>query len=169
MFAAGTFHETFAHSTSAHDMAEHLATHYGELRQAAEIVDPQCVTLVVDEGDVLAAYAQVRQGIAPDCVRRADSRELWRFYVDKALHGSGIAQRLMMACVAAATELGGSGLWLSVWEHNDRALVFYRKVGFVEVGSAPFWLGADRQTDRILLLEVDTPGSERRVAPAVSG
>ena len=46
-FAARTFQETFAHSTSAQDMAGHLAEHYGVPQQSSEIADRRCVTLDV--------------------------------------------------------------------------------------------------------------------------
>ena len=38
-------------------------------------------------------------------------------------------------------------LWLGVWEHNLRAIAFYRKCGFVQCGAQPFLLGTDLQTD----------------------
>ena len=41
-------------------------------------------------------------------------------------------------------------LWLGVWTQNFKALAFYRKYGFIEVGEHTFQLGADRQTDLIL-------------------
>ena len=41
-------------------------------------------------------------------------------------------------------------LWLSVWELNPRAQAFYRKMGFADVGSTVFFVGPDRQTDRVM-------------------
>jgi ribosomal protein S18 acetylase RimI-like enzyme len=80
--------------------------------------------------------------------------ELYRFYVDRPWHGRGVAQQLMDGVQLAADELGGKTLWLSVWERNPRALAFYGKCGFADVGSAPFYVGSDRQTDRILAKDV---------------
>jgi ribosomal protein S18 acetylase RimI-like enzyme len=45
-------------------------------------------------------------------------------------------------------------LWLGVWEHNPRAIAFYRKRGFQDVGSHEFLLGQDRQTDRLMVLAI---------------
>jgi ribosomal protein S18 acetylase RimI-like enzyme len=56
----------------------------------------------------------------------------------------------------AAPELGGRQLWLGVWERNARAIAFYKKIGFVDVGSHDFYVGADRQTDRVLLTRIPT-------------
>ena len=83
-----------------------------------------------------------------------DAYELHRFYVDRPSQGTGVAQRLMAAVQDAARAAGARHLWLGVWEHNPRAIRFYAKRGFVDVGSHDFVLGADRQTDRVMLAPV---------------
>jgi ribosomal protein S18 acetylase RimI-like enzyme len=75
---------------------------------------------------------------------------LWRFYVDFAFHGQGVAQALMTAVEDAARARGASTLWLGVWESNVRAQAFYRKQGFTVVGSQIFILGSDPQRDLIM-------------------
>jgi ribosomal protein S18 acetylase RimI-like enzyme len=57
----------------------------------------------------------------------------------------------------AARTAGARHLWLGVWEHNARALRFYAKCGFVDVGSHDFVLGTDRQTDRVMVAPVPRP------------
>ena len=44
-----------------------------------------------------------------------------------------------------------------VWERNARALAFYAKSGFVDVGTADFYVGTDRQTDRVLAMSLAEP------------
>ena len=100
------------------------------------------------------AYAQVRRSEPPPCVSHESPIELLRFYVDASLHGTGLAQRLMEEARSGALELGGRHVWLSVWERNPRGLAFYAKEGFVDCGSADFFVGSDRQTDRILVADV---------------
>ena len=77
--------------------------------------------------------------------------EISRFYVDRRHHGRGIAQALMAEAYQAAGELGGKTIWLGVWERNPRAIAFYAKSGFVDVGSHPFLVGSDLQTDRVMV------------------
>jgi ribosomal protein S18 acetylase RimI-like enzyme len=40
--------------------------------------------------------------------------------------------------------------WLGVWERNARAIAFYRKFGFAEVGEHVFLLGKDPQRDVVM-------------------
>lgn len=156
-FAERTFSETFAGANRPEDMAAYLPMAYGTSLQAIELGDPDIITLIIDAGDALAAYAQVRRGEAPACVQGSAPVELWRFYVDRPFHGRGLAQQLLAAAHAAAFELGGRTLWLGVWERNERAIAFYAKAGFRIVGSHDFWVGSDRQTDNIMTTDVRQP------------
>ena len=149
-FGAKTFADTFGADNRPEDMAEHLATSFGVPQQTAELSNPDYITLLAEVDGALAAFAQVRRKTAPDCVTGPSPVELHRIYVDRPWHGTGVAQQIMAACLDAATELGGRTVWLSVWERNPRGRAFYAKCGFTDVGTADFWVGPDRQTDRIL-------------------
>ena len=148
--AARTFRDTFAEGTSAEDMALHLAQAYGAEQQGRELADPAIVTLLVEAGDTLAAYAQLRRGPLPACLDGPEPIELWRFYVTQSWHGRGLAQRLMQRIDEEADRIGGRTMWLSVWEHNARAKAFYQRCGFTRVGAHVFMVGSDAQTDHIL-------------------
>ena len=148
--AERTFRDTFAASNTTGDMAAHVAASYAEDKQRAEIESTRIRTLIAESEGVVAGYAQLRLGEPPQCVDARDGVELWRFYIDKAWIGRGLAPRLMEAVIAAGRSLGAPVLWLGVWERNPRAIAFYRKFAFVEAGSHVFQLGADAQTDLIM-------------------
>lgn len=149
-FARRTFVETFAAQNSHENMAMHVARTFGAALQLSEIRDVNMVTLVGEVGATMAGFAQLRRGSAPACVTGASPVEVLRFYVDGPFHGRGIAQALMRAALDVARELGGRTAWLGVWEHNPRAIAFYAKCGFVDVGSHSFVLGTETQTDRVM-------------------
>lgn len=148
--ARRTFVETFGAQNSAANMAAYVAATFGERLQAAELQDPRLITLLGDLEGVPVAYAQLRAGDAPACVTGIAPIELARFYVDSSWHGRGVAAQLMHAVVGTAAAQGARTLWLGVWEHNHRAIAFYRRHGFHDVGAHPFVLGDDVQTDRLM-------------------
>jgi diamine N-acetyltransferase len=152
--AADTFRDTFAADNDPGDMAAHLTRSYGPQQQGRELADPAICTLLCEADDVLAAYAQLRGGPAPDCVHGTAPLELWRFYVARGWHGQGLAQALMQRVHQEARQRGAHTLWLGVWERNARAIAFYRKAGFVDVGSHLFMVGSDAQTDRIMVADL---------------
>jgi ribosomal protein S18 acetylase RimI-like enzyme len=153
-FAARTFADAFAADNRPEDMEAHLAKAYGVPQQTQELANPNVISLLALRDGSLIAYAQVRRNMPPACVTQPQAIELQRFYVDRSAHGSGIAATLMSAVREAALELGGRYLWLGVWERNRRAIAFYSKVGFTDVGSHEFYVGSDRQTDRVLVADV---------------
>jgi ribosomal protein S18 acetylase RimI-like enzyme len=151
-FAARTFEEAFGAATDPADMAAHLAGTYRPELQAAELVDPDVVTLVAMQQDALVAYAQVRRNAAPPaCITVSDPVEVQRFYADSSVRGTGLAAQLMRRALQAALALGGRHAWLGVWENNARAIAFYRKAGFEEIGLTVYVVGSDAQTDRVFL------------------
>jgi ribosomal protein S18 acetylase RimI-like enzyme len=148
--AEKTFRDAFAADNDPGDMDEHCRRSFSPAIQREQIADPLIVTLVAIHGQGhMAGFAQLRpgspaQGFAPEPI------ELWRFYVDAAYHGRGLAQQLMDAMLEAAAQRGARTIWLGVWERNGRAQNFYRKSGFVDIGSHGFTLGSDPQTDRLM-------------------
>jgi ribosomal protein S18 acetylase RimI-like enzyme len=149
--AERTFRRTFEADNTPADMDEHCRRAYSAEIQAAELSNPEIVTLVYEADDgTLIAYAQLRSGAPPE-VTGPSPIELWRFYVDSTQHGRGVAQALMTSVVAAADRKGARTLWLGVWERNPRAQAFYRKSGFVDVGAHDFIVGQDVQTDRLMV------------------
>jgi GNAT superfamily N-acetyltransferase len=115
------------------------------------------VTLLAQRDEELVGFAQVRRNPPPPCVAERAAIELNRFYLDRRMQGSGLAAQLMQAVREAARELGGRHLWLGVWERNPRAIAFYRKAGFSDVGSTFYVVGSDRQTDRVFLAGIALP------------
>jgi len=152
--AERTFRDTFAAVNTPEDMAAHAAASYGADKQRTEIESERIRTLLVESDGSLAGYAQLRIGPAPECVKADRAVELWRFYIDRDWIGRGLAPRLMDAVHAEAVALDANTLWLGVWERNPRAIAFYRKYGFVEVGAHVFQLGNDAQTDLIMQREL---------------
>lgn len=152
--AARTFADAFAADNRADDLQAHLDAAYNVGQLARELADPAITILLAYRDERPIAYAQVRRKPPPECVTASQPIELQRFYVDREAHGTGVAMQLMTDVQRVAREAGAEHLWLGVWEHNARALAFYRKAGFRDVGSHFFDVGSDRQTDRVLVAVV---------------
>lgn len=148
--AERTFRETFARDNSAEDMNAYVAATFGSERQLAELSDPRVTVLVAESDDDMIGYAQLISGPPPSESIASPTVELQRFYLDRKYHGTGTAQLLMREVLALASAANYASVWLGVWELNVRAIAFYRKFGFEDVGSHSFMLGSDAQTDRIM-------------------
>ncbi|HLV35670.1 MAG TPA: GNAT family N-acetyltransferase [Spirillospora sp.] len=147
---AQTFRETFANNNTPENMAAYLAEAFGPDIQLAELVDPANRFLIAESAGVPIGYAKLRSGEVPAEVGDAQAVELQRIYVLNGWLGRGVGEQLMRACLREAETNGHTTIWLGVWEHNPRAIAFYRKWGFEQVGVHVFQLGDDPQTDLIL-------------------
>jgi ribosomal protein S18 acetylase RimI-like enzyme len=144
--AERTFRETFTAQNEPENIDAYVSRVYGEAQQRAEILNPKITTIVVEGASVMSAFVQI--------LHQADALEISRLYVDRPLHGQGVAQELIRLTIELARERGLPRVWLGVWEHNPRAIRFYEKCGFRKTGSHPFLLGNDLQTDLEMTLEV---------------
>jgi len=115
-------------------VADHVRSSFGESIQREELADPAITYLLLEVGEHLAAFAELKAGSVDPSVQGESPLEIQRFYVDHTYHGVGLAPRLMDACMKEAKAQGAQVVWLGVWERNPRAIRFYEKCGFVDVG-----------------------------------
>lgn len=153
-FAERTFRAAFGGANTMENMNLHCTTNYRAALQAAEIANPEMLTLICEENKNFIAFAQLHWGNAPPCVSARRPGEIQRFYVENNWHGKGIAQELMSACMAQMEQREADVAWLGVWEKNPRAISFYQKLGFREVGAHTFKLGLDLQRDLVMARRV---------------
>lgn len=80
--------------------------------------------------------------------------EISRIYVVNTAISTGIGKALMEECIQVAIQKNKEVIWLGVWEHNTRAISFYKKFGFIQFGTHLFMLGDDAQTDWLMKKEL---------------
>ncbi len=148
--AGRTFQDTFGTENRPEDMDAYVAATFGTHLQQTELRDPGCTVLLAEQDRDLVGYSQLISSTRVPPGIPAHAIEIQRFYVDRRYHGTGVARTLMQGTLDRARAGGASVVWLGVWERNARAIAFYRKYGFTDVGSQPFRLGEDVQTDRIM-------------------
>lgn len=149
-FARRIFIETFAADNDPADFQRYLDEAFGVPQQTAELTSPHVRVLLGEADGALVAYALLRDDRRAACITGRAPLELQRFYVDRRLHGTGAAGSLMAAVLQTAREQNADTLWLGVWDRNARAIAFYRKHGFRDIGEQTFMMGSDRQTDRVM-------------------
>ncbi|MGV8976851.1 MAG: GNAT family N-acetyltransferase [Cellulomonas sp.] len=123
------------------------------------LTDPARLLLVAhdDAAPGPIGYTMLVEGEPADAEVRAaitlrPSVELSKCYVLPAHHGQGVASTLMAATLDAARRTGARGIWLGVNQLNSRAQGFYRRTGFVRVGTKHFQVGDRLEGDFVLEL-----------------
>lgn len=99
-------------------------------------------------------YAKLTPLRAPFPNAARGAVELQQIYVLPEWHGRGVANRLMDWGLITASVMGAPEVYLTVFDHNERAKRFYARHGFEEVGRCTFQLGDRIDDDRIWRLKL---------------
>ncbi|HEY9107888.1 MAG TPA: GNAT family N-acetyltransferase [Roseateles sp.] len=148
-FAAQAFADTYRGLDDEQEIADYVAEHFRPEVLAAVIANPACTTLLARVDGQLAGYAILRDKPAPACVTTGEPLQLWRLYLGQRFIGQGLGARLMAAVQAEARRRGAGTLWLGVYDRNVRAVEFYRRFGFAQVGTDQFLFGGRLYDDPI--------------------
>lgn len=131
-------------------MARYLKERLSGNRLGAEMNDPGSSFFFAELGGKVIGYMKLNTGNAQTEPMADDSMEVERIYVLRAHQGAGVGQALLDRALAQAREQHMHEMWLGVWEHNPRAIAFYRRNGFEEFGEHVFLLGGDQQRDVLM-------------------
>ena len=151
---ASTFRETFEADNAPGDFAAYMAVAFGEPIQRAELADGDTTVFFAERAGEIVGYVMLREGKAPSCVANGDALQVARLYVRRAVLGTGVGGALMQRALSEAAERGKDAVWLGVWDRNHRAIRFYESWDFFPSGMQPFLLGADLQTDLVMVRRI---------------
>lgn len=152
---AKTFYEAFAKDNTPENMELHLKNSFSPEIQFRELSAPENIFLIAESDNIPAGYAQLVMDHREESVMGSKPLEVRRIYASQEYIGKGVGKALMQACMQEAKQRGCDCLWLGVWEKNPRAIEFYKKWGFQEVGNHIFMVGDDPQRDLIMELTLE--------------
>jgi len=148
--ARRSFAEAFGHLYEPGSFRDFLDQAYGpDGIMASDLLDPEVRWLVGFLGAEPVGYAKLTPLRAPAAMPLPGALELQQTYVLSDWHGLGVADRLMSWALATAASGQAPEVYLTVFDHNERAKRFYRRYGFAEVGRCTFALGDRIGDDRI--------------------
>ncbi|MDW3705019.1 GNAT family N-acetyltransferase, partial [Enterococcus faecium] len=101
-----------------------------------------------------AGYLKLNTGTSQSEEMADHFLEIERIYVRKKFKHQGIGTFLLDTAIEKAKEKQKTAIWLGVWEHNDVALAFYRKKGFIKYSEHVFYMGDDPQTDYLFIKQL---------------
>ena len=152
---ARTFYDTFAKDNTPENMDAHLKRSFSPEIQFNELSQPDVIFLIAEVEEIPVGYAQLLLKSKDKAIKGTSPLEIRRIYASQEYLGKGIGKELMQATINEARQRGCDCIWLGVWEKNQRAIDFYKKWGFREVGTHVFSVGDDPQNDWVL--ELDLP------------
>jgi ribosomal protein S18 acetylase RimI-like enzyme len=145
-----TFFDAYHQYNSKQDMQLFLETSFSEEAVRIEMADKVNTFIIASLKKDAVGYAKLSEINKPKELDDASLIEVSRIYALKEKVGSGVGKALMTKSVQLAQQKGKALMWLGVWEHNQRAIQFYRRWGFEKFGEQIFYLGNDKQNDWLM-------------------
>lgn len=140
LIGRATFLESYTWLLKGEDILAHCRERHAEAAYASWLQAGPALWLTEAERGAPIGYAGLA---APDLPQAGvGDLELKRIYVLSRFHGpQGPGRALMAAAVEEARRLGAPRLLLGLHPQNGRALGFYRRSGFTQVGVRTFVVG----------------------------
>ncbi len=142
-----TFIEAFAESNTEANMNAYLDENMNSEKIKNELIDKRNIFYGAYVDGTMIGYCKLGKNIPPQEVSFLPAIELERLYVLRSHQNRKIGAALMQFCFDYAITHEYRGIWLGVWEHNDKAIRFYKQLGYQVFGSHVFMVGNDAQTD----------------------
>ncbi|MGG3564031.1 GNAT family N-acetyltransferase [Neobacillus rhizosphaerae] len=145
-----TFNDTFKHQNSPENMNAYLEKAFNLKQVEKELSIISSEFFFVYFNNEIAGYLKVNTNDAQSEEMGDESLEIERIYIKTQFQKHGLGKYLLNKAVEMAMERNKKKIWLGVWEKNENAIAFYKKMGFVQTGAHSFYMGDEEQTDFIM-------------------
>ncbi|PGT79764.1 MULTISPECIES: GNAT family N-acetyltransferase [Bacillaceae] len=145
-----TFNDTFRHQNTPQNMNTYLEKAFNLKQLEKELSNISSQFFFIYFNNDVAGYLKINTNDAQSEEMGEHSLEIERIYIKNKFQKHGLGKHLLNKALEIAVELNRQKIWLGVWEKNENAIAFYKKMGFVETGAHSFFMGDEEQTDMIM-------------------
>ncbi|SEL91997.1 Ribosomal protein S18 acetylase RimI [Roseateles sp. YR242] len=142
--------DTYAKPGIRTSFAQYVRSAFASEAMLALIKQPDVRLVVAECEGHLVGLAQYTLRRPPPLAQPCEAAELDRLYVQEPFTGKGVGARLNARVEAECVSLGTTTLWLQAWTGNARALAFYARHGYADVGTTFFEMDGERHENRVL-------------------
>lgn len=146
-----TFNDTFKDQNSSENMNAYLEKAFNVKQLEKELSTSFSQFFFVYFNHEVAGYLKVNAQDSQSENMGDDSLEIERVYIRTKYQKLGLGKYLINKAIEIAKEREKNKIWLGVWEKNENAIAFYKKLGFVLAGSHSFFMGDEEQIDFIMI------------------
>ncbi|MCY8137588.1 GNAT family N-acetyltransferase [Bacillus inaquosorum] len=145
-----TFNDTFKDQNSPENMKAYLESAFNAKQLEKELSNTSSQFFFVYFNHEVAGYLKVNTDDAQSEEMGKESLEIERIYIKNKFQKHGLGKHLLNKAMEIALQRNIKKVWLGVWEKNENAIAFYKKMGFVQIGAHSFYMGDEEQIDYIM-------------------
>lgn len=135
-------------------IAREVVEHFSVAAMAALLSSPSTTILVAEQQGHLVGFAQLSLGSSHALVPFEPAVELKRLYVQEPFTAKGVGRALLQRVEVLAASRGARALWLMAWTGSPRALAFYAKQGYEELGASSYVYEDEVHETRVFAKEI---------------
>lgn len=146
-----------AHETSApkEELDAYLNNKLSEEIISQELSDTKNIFHLHFYENELAGYSKIIYNSPPPQLPDVtDACKLERIYFLRKFYGKKLGLKLFNFNKNLCIQNNQSGMWLTVWIGNERAITFYEKLGFKTIGEIIFKVGKIESPNLVMWLEL---------------
>ncbi|MDQ0159555.1 GNAT family N-acetyltransferase [Alkalibacillus salilacus] len=146
-----TFKDTFKEQNSPENLKSYIENAFNSNQLELELSNSFSQFFFIYSNNEVAGYLKVNTDDAQSEEMGDKTLEIERIYIRGEFQKLGLGKYLTSKAMEIATELNKKKIWLGVWEKNENAIAFYKKLGFIQTGTHSFYMGDEEQIDLIML------------------
>lgn len=140
-----TFKESFGHLFDNNgDLKNYLSKTFSNEKIRSGLAKEKNKFFIAFKDNQPAGYAKLKLDSPSIFVNDNHISQLQKIYVLKEFLGLKIGKQLQSAVFEEANVSGAKKIWLSVWIGNQRAINFYRKGNWEDLGQHTFAIGSHK-------------------------
>ena len=155
--ATHVFLDTYAADGVRPDLAREVFEFCSAQAFAAALAEPERRFLIASTEAGVVGFAELLLNDRPAEVEGITGAEVVRLYVQPGSHGTGVGRALLGRCEELVAASSLPSLWLTVWERNEAAIGFYRRMGFTDAGAGTYTYEDQVYGTRIFAKETREP------------
>lgn len=133
-----TFIESHGSSAGSEDINRYMAENYNTDVLKEELGDSKNIYHLLYYDDEVAGYSKIVLNDPYTNSKIENITKMERLYLLKKFYNLNLGSVFFEFNIDLAKENNQAGVWLFVWKENQRAVRFYKKKGFIIIGSHEF-------------------------------
>ena len=135
-----SFIESHGHSAGPADINDYVTKNFNDDVFKDELRDPKNIYHIIYHKKLAAGYSKIIFNAAHPNIQIRNVTKLERLYLLKEFYGLKVGFELFNFIRELSKNNNQAGMWLFTWKENRRAIEFYKKAGFIVIGSYDFKL-----------------------------
>ncbi|MDP2386964.1 MAG: GNAT family N-acetyltransferase [Bacteroidota bacterium] len=149
-----TFLAAHEASTPKEDMEQYLELKFSIAAVEKELADSNNVFQLLYSNEKPAGYSKIIYNSPCSFLpENPDISKMERLYISKEFYDKKLGYKLFAHNKELCLRNNQTGIWLTVWVENDRAVAFYDRLGFKIIGEVMFKVGSQQSPNYVMWLE----------------